>query len=166
MKISYNWLKQFINTDWEAEKTGELLTDLGLEIEGIEPCGGPDSGFTFPTHVSFFEKYKEKTVGDRLILHFQGEIITTNPANGRQAQEKWNSQVIFDFKKGLIYNPGTPVRITGEDGRIAIAAGRLVIDMNTGEIDRAYAGIQWPEIIAFPDPDNNTIRLLCEDLMD
>ena len=36
MKISYNWLKQFINIDWEAEKTGELLTDLGLEIEGID----------------------------------------------------------------------------------------------------------------------------------
>ena len=36
MKISYNWLKQFLKTDWEAEKTGALLTDLGLEIEGIE----------------------------------------------------------------------------------------------------------------------------------
>ncbi len=35
MKISYNWLKQFIQTDWPAEKTGNLLTDLGLEIEGI-----------------------------------------------------------------------------------------------------------------------------------
>ncbi|NRD24205.1 phenylalanine--tRNA ligase subunit beta [Winogradskyella litoriviva] len=36
MKISYNWLKQFIKTDWDAEKTGDLLTDLGLEIEGID----------------------------------------------------------------------------------------------------------------------------------
>ncbi|WP_296317787.1 phenylalanine--tRNA ligase subunit beta [Winogradskyella sp. UBA3174] len=36
MKISYNWLKQFIKIDWTAEKTGELLTDLGLEIEGID----------------------------------------------------------------------------------------------------------------------------------
>ena len=36
MKISYNWLKQFIKIDWDAEKTGDLLTDLGLEIEGIE----------------------------------------------------------------------------------------------------------------------------------
>ena len=36
MKISYNWLKQFIKINWPAEKTGELLTDLGLEIEGIE----------------------------------------------------------------------------------------------------------------------------------
>ena len=37
MKISYNWLKQFIKTDWSPEQTGDLLTDLGLEIEGIEP---------------------------------------------------------------------------------------------------------------------------------
>lgn len=36
MKISYNWLKQFIKLDWDAHKTGELLTDLGLEVEGIE----------------------------------------------------------------------------------------------------------------------------------
>jgi len=35
MKISYNWLKQFLQLDWKAEKTGELLTDLGLEVEGI-----------------------------------------------------------------------------------------------------------------------------------
>ncbi|GGE33485.1 phenylalanine--tRNA ligase subunit beta [Psychroflexus planctonicus] len=35
MKISYNWLKQFINTKLSAEKVGELLTDLGLEVEGI-----------------------------------------------------------------------------------------------------------------------------------
>lgn len=36
MKISYNWIKQFIKTDWSPEKTAELLTDLGLEVEGIE----------------------------------------------------------------------------------------------------------------------------------
>src|SRR6056297_566604 len=35
MKISYNWLKQFLQIDWDAQKTAELLTDLGLEVEGI-----------------------------------------------------------------------------------------------------------------------------------
>ena len=35
MQISYNWLKQFLKIDWEADKTAELLTDLGLEVEGI-----------------------------------------------------------------------------------------------------------------------------------
>ena len=36
MKISYNWLKQFLKTDWTPEQTSELLTDLGLEVEGID----------------------------------------------------------------------------------------------------------------------------------
>ncbi|MFV8281634.1 YtpR family tRNA-binding protein, partial [Christiangramia marina] len=36
MKISYNWLKQFIKLPENAETTGELLTDLGLEVEGID----------------------------------------------------------------------------------------------------------------------------------
>ncbi|CAM1353971.1 phenylalanine--tRNA ligase subunit beta [Tenacibaculum halocynthiae] len=36
MKISYNWLRQFLQVEKEAESTGELLTDLGLEVEGIE----------------------------------------------------------------------------------------------------------------------------------
>ena len=36
MKISYNWLKQFIKLPENAEETGNLLTDLGLEVEGIQ----------------------------------------------------------------------------------------------------------------------------------
>jgi len=35
MKISYNWLKQFLQTDWTTDQTSELLTDLGLEVEGV-----------------------------------------------------------------------------------------------------------------------------------
>lgn len=36
MKISYNWLKQFIKTDWTSEDTAALLTELGLEVEVVE----------------------------------------------------------------------------------------------------------------------------------
>jgi phenylalanyl-tRNA synthetase beta chain len=35
MNISYNWLKQFIKIDLKAEDAAEVLTDLGLEVEGI-----------------------------------------------------------------------------------------------------------------------------------
>ncbi|MGO1752687.1 MAG: YtpR family tRNA-binding protein, partial [Psychroflexus sp.] len=35
MKISYNWLKQFINTDLDVEEVNVILTDLGLEVEGL-----------------------------------------------------------------------------------------------------------------------------------
>ena len=35
MKISYNWIKQFLNIDFPQEQVSEMLTDLGLEVEGI-----------------------------------------------------------------------------------------------------------------------------------
>ena len=36
MKISYNWLKQYVNCDFPAEKVSELLTSTGLEVEDLE----------------------------------------------------------------------------------------------------------------------------------
>lgn len=36
MRISYNWLKQFLKIDLPSEETAALLTDLGLEVEVVE----------------------------------------------------------------------------------------------------------------------------------
>ena len=36
MKISYNWLKTYLNIDITAERAAQLLIDCGLEVEGIE----------------------------------------------------------------------------------------------------------------------------------
>jgi phenylalanyl-tRNA synthetase beta chain len=36
MKISYNWLKQYINTNIAPVEAGNILTDTGLEVESIE----------------------------------------------------------------------------------------------------------------------------------
>ncbi|CAA7197239.1 phenylalanine--tRNA ligase subunit beta [Chryseobacterium potabilaquae] len=36
MKISNSWLKDFIKTELKTERIGEFLTDIGLEVEGIE----------------------------------------------------------------------------------------------------------------------------------
>lgn len=67
MKISYNWLKQFINIDWEAEQTAELLTDLGLEVEGITPFCSVPGGLegVVVGHVVACEKHPD---ADRLSL--------------------------------------------------------------------------------------------------
>lgn len=35
MKISYNWLKEYIKSDLPIEKIASHLTDLGLEVEGV-----------------------------------------------------------------------------------------------------------------------------------
>lgn len=36
MKISYNWIRQFIKIDNTSEETASLLTDLGLEVESVD----------------------------------------------------------------------------------------------------------------------------------
>ncbi len=36
MKISYNWLKQFIQTDKTPEELSGIVTAIGLEVESLE----------------------------------------------------------------------------------------------------------------------------------
>jgi len=36
MKISYNWLTNYIDTDLTINELSEILTDIGLEVEGVE----------------------------------------------------------------------------------------------------------------------------------
>jgi len=36
MKISYNWLKQYIPVDLPAGQVSDILTNIGLEVEGLE----------------------------------------------------------------------------------------------------------------------------------
>ena len=36
MKISYNWLKEYIDIDLDATTVARYLTNTGLEVEGID----------------------------------------------------------------------------------------------------------------------------------
>lgn len=36
MKISYHWLQDYLSTSLTPQQAGEILTDIGLEVEGIE----------------------------------------------------------------------------------------------------------------------------------
>lgn len=44
MKISLNWLKEYIDITVGPEKLSEILTDLGLEVEGMEKLEGVKGG--------------------------------------------------------------------------------------------------------------------------
>src|SRR5512145_480873 len=44
MKVTYNWLKQYVDFDWSPEEVVERLTMLGLEVEGVEKLGGEFEG--------------------------------------------------------------------------------------------------------------------------
>ena len=78
MKISYNWLKQYLNLDLEVTKVGEILTDIGLEVEGIDKFSSIKGGLKGIVIGEVIEKYKHPNA-DKLNLTKvdvgQGELL-------------------------------------------------------------------------------------------
>jgi phenylalanyl-tRNA synthetase beta chain len=44
MKLTFNWLKQYVDFDWSPEQLSERLTMLGLEVEGVHKVSGEFEG--------------------------------------------------------------------------------------------------------------------------
>lgn len=65
MKISYNWLKQFLKIDAPSEDISNILTDLGLEVEMVEKYQSVKGGLegVVVGHVLTCEKHPD---ADRL----------------------------------------------------------------------------------------------------
>lgn len=44
MKVTFNWLKQYVDFDWSPEQLAERLTMLGLEVESVSKVAGEFEG--------------------------------------------------------------------------------------------------------------------------
>src|SRR5512141_1590921 len=44
MKVTLNWLKQYVDFNWSPEELRERLTMLGIEVEGMEKVSGEFEG--------------------------------------------------------------------------------------------------------------------------
>jgi len=44
MKVTLNWLKQYVDFNWSPEELSDRLTMLGLEVEGVQKLGGDFEG--------------------------------------------------------------------------------------------------------------------------
>src|SRR6187401_2512609 len=106
MKISYNWLKQFIKTDWNSEETAALLTDLGLEVEVVEKYQSIKGGLegVVVGHVLTCEKHPD---ADRL------KVTTVNI--GLEAPVQIVCGAEFTIKKGKIRGQESHGMICAED---------------------------------------------------
>jgi len=56
MKVTLNWLKQYVEFDWTPDELGQRLTMLGVEVEGIQKISGEFEG-VFVAQVVAFEKH-------------------------------------------------------------------------------------------------------------
>lgn len=130
MKISYNWIKNFIKVDLPSEQTGALLTDLGLEVEGIEPFESIKGGLkgVVVGHVLECEQHPN---ADRLKVTKvdvgQGSVLqivcgAPNVAKGQKVPVATIGTVLFDkegkpfeIKKGKIRGEESHGMICAED---------------------------------------------------
>ena len=72
MKFTLSWLKKHLDTDATVDQIADTLTDLGLEVEGIENPAEKLRAFTIG-HVQSAEKHPE---ADRL------RVCQVDTANG------------------------------------------------------------------------------------
>ncbi|QDP84187.1 phenylalanine--tRNA ligase subunit beta [Chryseobacterium sp. SNU WT5] len=157
MKISNNWLKEYITTDLKVEKISEYLTDIGLEVEGVdtfESVKGSLEGIvvgkvlTCEQH-SNADKLKITTVdvGNGKVLNIvcgapnvtAGQIVPVAVV-GTKIYGKDGSS--FDIKEAKIRGEVSQGMICAEDemGLSEDHAGIMILDENKFEVGKNFAG--------------------------
>jgi phenylalanyl-tRNA synthetase beta chain len=99
MKVSYNWLKQYISTDLDPKQMGEILTDTGLEVEGIEKIELVKGGLqgVFVGQVLTCEKHEN---ADKL------NVTTVDLGNGSPSQIVCGAPNVAAGQKVLVATEG------------------------------------------------------------
>src|SRR5437870_7469404 len=64
MKVTFTWLKQYVDFDWSPDELSERLTMLGIEVEGIQRIAGEFAGIVVAQVVTC-EKHPN---ADKLLL--------------------------------------------------------------------------------------------------
>ena len=76
MKVTLNWLKQYVDFNWSPEELTERLTMLGLEVEGVQKISGAFDGIVV-AQVITRDKHPERGQA------FASAASTTARANAR-----------------------------------------------------------------------------------
>ncbi|PRP66153.1 phenylalanine--tRNA ligase subunit beta [Nonlabens agnitus] len=144
MKISYNWLKQFINVADDLEKHTALLTSLGLEVEGVTPFESVKGGLKgiVVGHVLECVKHSNADKLNLTKVDIGNEVVqivcgASNVAAGQKVPVATVGTTLYDakgeawkIKKGKIRGEESHGMICAEDelGLGTSHAGIMVLD--------------------------------------
>nr|AOE11588.1 phenylalanyl-tRNA synthetase subunit beta [uncultured bacterium] len=120
MKISFNWLKEYINIDLDAKTVSEILTDIGLEVEKVETIESIPGGLKGLKigHILTKEKHPD---ADRL------NITTVDAGNESPQQIVCGAPNVAVGQKVVVALPGTTIHpLEGEAFKIKKAKIRGV----------------------------------------
>ncbi len=150
MKISYNWLKEYVKTDLSPEEAGKLLTGCGLEVESIEKAETVKGGLEGMVvgEVKTKEKHPD---ADRLNLTTvdigTGELlhIVCGAANVEAGQKV----VVATVGAKLYPSTGEPFEIKKSKIRGAVSEGMICAEDEIG-LGTSHAGIMVLDADAKP----------------
>lgn len=109
MKVSYNWLKNYIDTEINPEKISDLLTDSGLEIDGINKIQSIKGGLEGLIVGEVLSKEKHPDA-DRL------SVTTVSVGNGEPLNIVCGAPNVEKGQKVIIATVGTKLYPDGGEG--------------------------------------------------
>ncbi len=112
MKISYNWLKQFIDTDKTPEQFSQILTGIGLEVETLEKVQAVPGGLEGLV-IGYVKECRQHPNADRL------KITKVDAGTGTELQIVCGASNVGVGQKVVVATVGTTVYPTkGEPFKI------------------------------------------------
>ncbi|MEO5572779.1 MAG: phenylalanine--tRNA ligase subunit beta [Bacteroidia bacterium] len=141
MKISYNWLKQYLKIDLPADKVAKFLTDCGLEVEALEKFETIRGGLKGVVIGEVLEKQKHPNA-DRL------SVTKVNTGNGEPLQIVCGAPNVEVGQKvvvalvGAVLHPtsGEPFEIKKSKIRSELSEGMICAEDEIG-FGTSHAGI-------------------------
>jgi len=141
MKISYNWLKQFIQTDLNPQELSLILTNIGLEVESLEkvqPVAGGLEGLVIG-HVLTCVQHPN---ADRL------RVTTVNVGGEEAIQVVCGAPNVAEGQKVVVAtvgttvypNEGEPFKINKSKIRGEVSEGMICAEDEIG-LGGSHAGI-------------------------
>mgnify|MGYP003333077525 CR=1 FL=1 len=141
MKVSYNWIKQYLNVDLAPEKVSELLTDSGLEVEGMETFQSIQGGLEGLVIGEVLEKEKHPDA-DRLNLT-KVDIGSAEPLSivcGAPNVEKGQKVVVATVGSTLFPSEGEAFKIKKSKIRGFESHGMICAEDEIG-LGKSHEGI-------------------------
>lgn len=146
MNVSLNWLRQYIDLDYSPEKVGEMLTDIGLEVEGMEEVESIKGGLKGVV-VGLVEACGKHPNADKLSL------TRVNIGNGEPLQIVCGAPNVAKGQKVLVATVGTTLYMNNGEA-LKIKKGKIRGEVSQGMIcaeDELSLGTDHSGIIVLPE---------------
>ena len=178
MKITFNWLKEYVDFDWSPQELGERLTMLGVEVEGIHKLGGEFDGVVV-AQILKSEKHpnadklsvcrvadgsgerqivcgaKNYAVGDKVPLVLPEHTLPARP--GEQPVTIRAGKIRGVESQGMLCSPKELGMAAEADGLLILSPDAMVGQPFAEHLGRAKADVVYDLEITPNRPDLNSV---------